>query len=69
MTPSTRTTRIDSCCSGWARACGCESYNFSKAKRNPYARRLKRLITIRIVAETIAYFRDWRGRLASRTRR
>jgi uncharacterized protein (DUF4415 family) len=33
-----------------------KSYDFSKAKRNPYAKRLKRQITIRLDAETIAYF-------------
>jgi uncharacterized protein (DUF4415 family) len=32
------------------------SYDFSKARRNPYARRLKRQITIRLDADTIAYF-------------
>ncbi len=31
-------------------------YDFSKAKRNPYAKRLKRQITIRIDADTVAYF-------------
>lgn len=31
-------------------------YDFSKASRNPYARRLKRQITIRLDADTIAYF-------------
>ena len=33
-----------------------KTYDFSKAKRNPYARRLKRQITIRLDADTIAYF-------------
>jgi uncharacterized protein (DUF4415 family) len=32
------------------------SYDFSKGKRNPYAKRLKRQITIRLDATTIAYF-------------
>jgi uncharacterized protein (DUF4415 family) len=32
------------------------SYDFSKAKRNPYARRLKRQITIRLDADTVEYF-------------
>lgn len=31
-------------------------YDFSKAKRNPYARRLKRQVTIRLDHVTIAYF-------------
>ena len=31
-------------------------YDFSKASRNPYAKRLKRQITIRLDADTIAYF-------------
>ncbi len=33
-----------------------KSYSFSNAKRNPYARRLKRQITIRLDADTVAYF-------------
>lgn len=32
-------------------------YDFSKARRNPYARRLKKQITIRIDEPTIQYFR------------
>ena len=34
-----------------------KSYDFSKAKRNPYAKRLKRQITIRIDSPTLDYFR------------
>ena len=34
-----------------------KTYDFSKSVKNPYARRLKRQITIRLDAETIAYFR------------
>jgi uncharacterized protein (DUF4415 family) len=33
-----------------------KSYDFRRAKRNPYAKRLKRQLTIRLDAETIAYF-------------
>ena len=33
-------------------------YDFSKAKRNPYARRLKKQVTIRLDQETIQYFKD-----------
>ena len=33
-----------------------KSYDFSKARRNPYARRLKRQVTIRLDEATIAYF-------------
>lgn len=40
-----------------------EHYDFSKAKRNPYASRLKRQITIRLDEDTLAYFR----RLAEET--
>ena len=32
-------------------------YDFSKAKRNPYARRLKQQVTIRLEHDTIAYFK------------
>lgn len=39
------------------------NYDFSKAKRNPYAKQLKRSITIRIDRETIEYFK----RLAAKT--
>ncbi len=35
-----------------------ETYDFSKGKRNPYARRLKKQITIRLDEDTIAYFRS-----------
>jgi len=35
-----------------------KSYDFSKAKRNPYARRLKRQVTIRLEHDTIAYFQE-----------
>jgi uncharacterized protein (DUF4415 family) len=34
------------------------SYNFSKAQKNPYARRLKRQVTIRLDRETVAYFKE-----------
>jgi predicted DNA binding CopG/RHH family protein len=33
-------------------------YDFTKARRNPYARRLKRQITIRLDEPTIAYFKS-----------
>jgi len=33
-------------------------YDFSKSKKNPYAKRLKKQITIRIDAETIDYFKS-----------
>ena len=35
-----------------------KKYDFSKGKRNPYAKRLKKQITIRLDEETLAYFRD-----------
>ena len=35
-----------------------EEYDFSKAKKNPFAKRLKKQITIRIDEPTIDYFRD-----------
>jgi predicted DNA binding CopG/RHH family protein len=34
-----------------------KEYDFSKARRNPYARRLKKQITIRLDEPTIAYFK------------
>ena len=33
-------------------------YDFSKAKQNPYAARLKRQVMIRIDQPTIAYFKE-----------
>ena len=33
-------------------------YDFSKAKKNPYAKRLKKQITINIDEDTIQYFKD-----------
>ncbi len=35
-----------------------KSYDFSKARRNPYARKLKRQITIRLDEDTLAYFKQ-----------
>ena len=33
-------------------------YDFSKAKRSPYAKKLKKQITIRLEEPTIEYFKD-----------
>lgn len=38
-------------------------YDFSKGRRNPYARRLKRLVTIRLDEPTLAYFKELGERL------
>ncbi len=35
-----------------------KEYDFSKARPNPYAKRLKRSVTIRLDEPTIAYFKD-----------
>ncbi len=35
-----------------------KSYDFSKAKKNPYATRLKQQVTIRLDKSTIAYFKS-----------
>ena len=35
-----------------------DQYDFSKARRNPYASQLKKPITIRLDEPTIAYFKD-----------
>ena len=35
-----------------------ESYDFSNSVKNPYAKRLKRQITIRIDEDTIDYFKE-----------
>ena len=34
-----------------------EEYDFSNARKNPYAKRIKKQITINIDEETIAYFK------------
>ena len=34
-----------------------KQYDFSHARRNPYARRLKRQVTIRLDEPTISYFK------------
>lgn len=34
-----------------------KEYDFSKARKNPYARRLKKQITIRLEERTIEYFK------------
>ncbi|MBI4520691.1 MAG: BrnA antitoxin family protein [Gemmatimonadetes bacterium] len=35
-----------------------KEYDFSKARRNPYAARLKKPVTIRLDNATIAYFKE-----------
>ncbi len=35
-----------------------EDYDFSNAKKNPYAKKLKKQITINIDSETIDYFKQ-----------
>ena len=35
-----------------------KNYDFSKARRNPYAKRLKKQITIRLDEDTLTYFKD-----------
>ena len=38
-----------------------KEYDFSKGRRNPYAARLKRQVTIRLDERTIAYFKEMSG--------
>jgi len=40
-----------------------KSYDFSKATRNPYAKQLKKQITIRLDVQTIDYFKELAGEL------
>lgn len=35
-----------------------DEYDFSNAKKNPYAKRLKRKVTIRLDAPTVEYFKE-----------
>ena len=37
-------------------------YDFSNARRNPYAARLKRSVTIRLDAAALEYFKDLAGK-------
>ena len=37
------------------------NYDFAKARKNPYAKKLKRQVTIRLDKETVAYFRELSG--------
>jgi len=46
-----------------------KNYDFSNAVRNPYAKRLKRQLTIRLDEETIGYFQGYLARCLCRTRR
>lgn len=34
------------------------NYDFSKAEKNPYAKRLKKQVTIRLTQTAIAYFKE-----------
>ncbi len=38
-----------------------KNYDFSKSRKNPYAKSLKRQITIRIDEDVIAYFKELSG--------
>jgi predicted DNA binding CopG/RHH family protein len=38
-----------------------DEYDFSKARKNPYAQRLKTRVTIRLDTETVGYFKDLAG--------
>jgi len=40
-----------------------KSYDFSKSQKNPYARALKRQITIRLDDQTIGYFQGLSGQI------
>jgi len=35
-----------------------KEYDFTKARRNPYAKRLKKSVTIRLDEDTVIYFKD-----------
>lgn len=35
-----------------------DDYDFSKSTKNPYAKKLKKQVTIRLDEDTIAYFKD-----------
>jgi predicted DNA binding CopG/RHH family protein len=35
-----------------------KQYDFSEGKKNPYAKKLKKQVTIRLEEETLSYFKD-----------
>ncbi len=41
-----------------------QHYDFTSAQKNPYAKRLKKQVTIRIEETTLAYFKRLAGELA-----
>lgn len=41
-----------------------KTYDFSNAVRNPYAKRLKRSLTIRLDIDTVDYFQKLAGQMA-----
>ncbi|HRC85827.1 MAG TPA: BrnA antitoxin family protein [Thermoanaerobaculia bacterium] len=40
-----------------------DHYDFSQARRNPYARRLKKQVTIRLDEDTLGYFKELAARI------
>ena len=40
-----------------------ESYDFSKARKNPYSKNLKKSITIRVDEDALEYFKDLAGKI------
>ena len=40
-----------------------KEYDFSKGKRNPYAKQLKQSVTMRVARVTLAYFKGLAGEL------
>lgn len=40
-----------------------ESYDFSKSRRNPYAKKLKKSITIRVDEDALNYFKGMAGKI------
>ena len=40
-----------------------KNYDFSKARRNPYAKRLKKQVTIRLEQPTLSYFKELADRV------
>jgi predicted DNA binding CopG/RHH family protein len=40
-----------------------ESYDFSKSRKNPYAAKLKKSITIRVDEDALDYFKEMAGKV------
>jgi len=43
-----------------------EEYDFSNSIKNPYAKKVKKQISIKIESDTITYFKEWANKVGIR---